>query len=50
MARRGLQRQATTEIALEFGSDLSATGDGSPVVRDEHDPSYEVIVEPTLPG
>src|SRR5690242_13934588 len=36
MARLGLQRQAETEIALEFGSDLGAISDGSPVVRDEH--------------
>src|SRR5262249_22523636 len=36
MARLGLQRQAEAEIALEFGSDLGAISDGSPVVRDEH--------------
>jgi len=30
MARPGLQRQAETEIALEFGSDLGAISDGSP--------------------
>src|SRR6516225_6302554 len=36
MARLGLQRQAEAEIALEFGSDLGAINDGSPVVRDEH--------------
>src|SRR6516162_3146317 len=36
MARLGLERQAEAEIALEFGSDLGAISDGSPVVRDEH--------------
>src|SRR5690242_2493115 len=36
MARLGLQRQAEAEIALEFGSDVGAISDGSPVVRDEH--------------
>src|SRR5262245_66661313 len=36
MARLGLQRQAEADIALEFGSDLGAISDGSPVVRDEH--------------
>src|SRR5215831_12751513 len=36
MARLGLQRQAEAEIALEFGSDLGAISDDSPVVRDEH--------------
>src|SRR6516164_4696539 len=36
MARLGLQRQAEAKIALEFGSDLGAISDGSPVVRDEH--------------
>src|SRR5262249_19761165 len=36
MARLGLQRQAEAEIALEFGSDLGAISDGSPVVRDDH--------------
>src|SRR5438552_16430134 len=36
MARLGLQRQAEAEIALEFGSDLGAISNGSPVVRDEH--------------
>src|SRR5438477_6255026 len=36
MARLGLQRQAEAEIALEFGSDLGAISDYSPVVRDEH--------------
>src|SRR5262245_13328660 len=36
MARLGLQRQTEAEIALEFGSDLGALSDGSPVVRDEH--------------
>src|SRR5499433_1829782 len=36
MARLGLQRQAEAEIALEFGRDLGAISDGSPVVRDEH--------------
>src|SRR5215470_20412708 len=36
MARLGLQRQAEAEITLEFGSDLGAISDGSPVVRDEH--------------
>ncbi|HMG64909.1 MAG TPA: hypothetical protein VK599_18345, partial [Streptosporangiaceae bacterium] len=36
MARLGLQRQAESEIALEFGSDLGAISDGSPVIRDEH--------------
>src|ERR1043166_4165915 len=35
MARLGLQRQAEAEIALEFGGDLAAISDGSPVVRDE---------------
>src|ERR1700758_1209753 len=36
MACLGLQRQAEAEIALEFGSDLGAISDGSPVVRNEH--------------
>src|SRR5215467_11700628 len=36
MARLGLQRQAEAEIALEFGSDLGAISDRSPVVRDDH--------------
>src|SRR5215470_3507082 len=36
MVRLGLQWQAEAEIALEFGRDLGAIGDGSPVVRDEH--------------
>jgi len=36
MARLGLQRPAEPEIALEFGSDLGAVSDGSPVIGDEH--------------
>src|SRR5262247_192397 len=36
MARLGLQRQTEAEIALEFGSDLGAISDGSPVVRNKH--------------
>src|SRR5262245_13383121 len=36
LTRLGLQRQAEAEIALEFGNDLGAISDGSPVVRDEH--------------
>src|SRR5215510_15866134 len=43
MARLGLQRQAEAEIALEFGRDLGAISDGSPVVRDEHGSSVLIV-------
>src|SRR5215510_12062010 len=50
MARLGLQRQAEAEIALEFGSDLGAISDGSPIVRDEHGSFVQALHLADLPG
>src|SRR5262249_54367107 len=50
MARLGLQRQAEAEIALEFGRDLGAISDGSPVVRDEHGSFVQGLHLADLPG
>src|SRR5262249_50352495 len=36
MAHVRLQRQAELDIVLEYGSELGAISDGSPVVRDEY--------------
>src|SRR5262250_1329480 len=50
MARLGLQRQAEAEIVLEFGSDLAAISDGSPVVRDDHGSFVQSLHRAELAG